>query len=335
MSDNNSGFPKNIGLALGSGSARGWAHIGVIRALADAGIEVKCIAGASIGSLVGAAFALGKMDVLEGFARQLDWRQIVSFLDVTFPRSGLIDGEKITDFFRSHVREMNIEELPLPYCAVATDLSTGREVVLNGGDLIEAIRASISVPGIFTPVKKNGGFLVDGGLVNPVPVSAARNMGADYVIAVDLNHDIFGKRSANNIGPVAPPTKYAVGQFPPKKRGIAQDLRKRLSEFNSPALSQVRLWLHRDPVPNIFEVLTTSINIIEAQITAARLVTDPPDLLIQPRLGHIRFLEFHRAQEAIDEGYREATTQLTEKWKGAAARDFPKESLSGRKRGGK
>ena len=330
MSDNNSGLPKKIGLALGSGSARGWAHIGVIRALAEAGIEIRCIAGTSIGSLVGAAFALNKIDVLEDFARQLDWKQIVSFLDVTFPRSGLIDGEKITDFFRGHVREINIEELPLRYCAVATDLATGRELVLNKGDLIEAIRASISVPGIFTPAKKNSGFLVDGGLVNPVPVSAARNMGADYVIAVDLNHDIVDKRSANSIGPVAPSTKYAVGRLLRKKWRITQDLNKRLDEFNSPALSQVRQWMQRDPVPNIFDVLTTSINIMESQITATRLATDSPDLLIQPKLGNIRFLEFHRAEEAITEGYREAITQLEERWMGTVKKDVAQDSVSRR-----
>ncbi len=322
MSDNHSGFPMNIGLALGSGSARGWAHIGVIRALAEAGIEIKCVAGTSIGSLVGAAFALNKIDVLEAFARQLDWKQIVSFLDVTFPKSGLIDGKKITNYFRSHVREIRIEELPLSYCAVATDLTSGREIVLRAGDLIEAVRASISVPGIFTPVKKNGGFLIDGGLVNPVPVSGARDMGADYVIAVDLNNDIVGKRSSNGMGPVAHSPEYAVDHSHRKKRKSAQHLNKRLNDFSSPALSQARLWLHRDATPNIFEVLTTSINIMEAQITAARLVTDPPDLLIQPRLGHIRFLEFHRAKEAIDEGYREARMQLAEKWNGAAARDL-------------
>jgi len=330
MSDHNSGFPKNIGLALGSGSARGWAHIGVIRALADAGIEIKCVAGTSIGSLVGAAFALNKIDMLEDFARQLDWKQIVSFLDVNFPRSGLIDGKKITDFFRGHVREINIEELPLPYCAVATELTTGHEVVLSGGDLIDAIRASISVPGIFTPLKKNGGFLVDGGLVNPVPVSVVRNMGADYVIAVDLNADIIDKRRVNGIAPVDPSLENVVDQPPPHKWRVLQDLTNRFNEFSSPALSQVRQWLHRDPVPNIFEVLTTSINIMESQITTIRLTTNPPDLLIHPKLGHIRFMEFHRAQEAINEGYREAMTQLNERWKGAVKRDLPRDSLSGR-----
>lgn len=321
MLDNKSGFPKNIGLALGSGSARGWAHIGVIRALADAGIEIKCIAGTSIGSLVGAAFALNKIDVLEDFVRQLDWKQIVSFLDVTFPRSGLIDGKRITDFFRGHVREMNIEELPLRYCAVATDLATGREVVLNEGDLIDAIRASISVSGIFTPVKKNDSFLIDGGLVNPVPVSVVRNMGADYVIAVDLNADTVYKRSSIGIAAVDPLSENVADQpFPPRGR-IVQELTNRFNEFSSPALSQVRQWLHKSPVPNIFEVLTTSLNIMESQITAIRLATDPADLLIQPKLGHIRFLEFHRAQEAITEGHREATTRLAEKWNDDAARN--------------
>ncbi len=283
--------------------------------------------------MVGAAFALNKIDVLETFARQLDWKQIVSFLDVTFPRSGLIDGEKITDLFRGHVREMKIEELPLPYSAVATDLTTGRQVVLNEGDLIEAIRASISVPGIFTPVKKNASFLIDGGLVNPVPVSAARNMGADYIIAVDLNADIIDNRSDAICAPVDPSSVDVTDQPPFQKWKIAQELTNRLNEFSSPAISQVRQWLRRGPIPNIFEVLTTSINIMEAQITRMRLAIDPPDLLIQPRLGHIRFLEFHRAQEAIDEGYREATAQLR-KLEGCCRNNLQQDPVSGRMKNG-
>jgi len=334
MSNNDSGFPKNIGLALGSGSARRWAHIGVIRALADAGIEVKCIAGTSIGSLVGAAYALNKLDVLEDFARQLDWKQIVSFLDLTFPRSGLIEGKKITDFVRGHVREIDIEELPIRYCAVATDLTTGSEVVLNEGDLIDAIRASISVPGIFTAVQKNGSFLIDGGLVNPIPVSAVRNMGADYVIAVDLNADIAHKRIANGFATANPLLEKEVDQSSPPKWRIMQELTNRSNEFSSRTLSRIRQWVQRDPVPSIFDVLTTSINIMEAQITATRLTTDPPDLLIQPKLGHIRFLEYHRAQEAIEEGYREATAQLMEKWKGAAAINLQQYPVSGRTKNG-
>jgi NTE family protein len=184
-----------VGLALGSGSARGWAHIGVIRALAESGVRVDYIAGTSIGAIVGAVYASGKIDSLENVILQLDWKKIVYFFDVVFPKSGLIDGNKVADFIRSYVGEMNIEDLPIPFCAVSTDLATGNEVVIKEGDIIEAIRASISVPGIFTPVKKDDMTLVDGGLVNPVPVCVAREMVADFVIAVDLNHDIVSKKA--------------------------------------------------------------------------------------------------------------------------------------------
>jgi len=173
---------KKIGLALGSGSARGLAHIGVIKALDEAGIRVDYIAGTSAGAVVGAVYASGRINSLENVVLQLDWKKIVYFFDVVFPKSGLIDGNKITDFIRNHVDEKNIEDLPLPFCAVSTDLATGNEVAIQEGDLIEAVRASISIPGIFTPVKKNDITLVDGGLVNPVPVSVVREMGAGFVI---------------------------------------------------------------------------------------------------------------------------------------------------------
>ena len=305
--------PKKIGLVLGSGSARGWAHIGVIRALAEAGIRVDCVAGTSIGALVGAVYASGKIDTLEDVALQLDWRQIVSFLDVVFPKSGLIDGEKVADFIRSHVQEKNIEDLPFPFRPVSTDLATGREVVIQDGDLIEAIRASISVPGIFTPVRKNGMILADGGLVNPVPVSVAKEMGADFVIAVDLNHDIVGKKgitktSILNSSALAPGTR--TGQSFIKGSKILDALNKRVGTLDFPAFSQIRQWMSKDPLPSIFEVLMSSVNIMETQITVTKLKTDPADLLIQPKLGHIRFLEFNRAQEAIAEGYREAKIRV-------------------------
>ena len=162
---------KKVGLALGSGSARGWTHIGVIRALAEAGIRIHCVAGTSIGAVVGAVFASGKLDTFEEIVIGFDWKQIARFFDVVFPKSGLIDGKKVADFVRGHVRGENIEDLPIPFSAVATDLATGREVIIQDGDLIEAIRASISVPGIFTPVRREGSILADGRLVNPVPVT--------------------------------------------------------------------------------------------------------------------------------------------------------------------
>ncbi|RZB34580.1 MAG: NTE family protein [Desulfobacteraceae bacterium Eth-SRB1] len=299
-----------VGLALGSGSARGWAHIGVIRALAEAGIRVDYVAGTSIGALVGAAYASGEIDTLKEVVLRLDWKQIVYFFDVVLPKSGLIDGKKVSVFIGNNVKKINIEDLPFPFCAVSTDLDTGDEVAIQDGDIIEAVRASISVPGIFTPVKKNGTILVDGGLVNPVPVSVARDMGADFVIAVDLNHDIVGKRA-----PVSSPENMNSDKEPVKtlsgKNKVLNALNKRVRAIDIPTLTQVRQWVGmEDPVPNIFEVLMTSINIMETQITATNLKTDPPDILIQPNLGHLRFLEFNRAKEAIAEGYKEGRKQI-------------------------
>ena len=305
--------PNKIGLALGSGSARGWAHIGVIRALSDTGIRFNCVAGTSIGALVGAVYASGNIDSLEEVALKLDWKQILHFFDVVFPKSGLIDGSKVADFIRPHVKEINIEDLPLPFSAVSTNLATGGEVIIQKGDIIEAVRASVSVPGVFTPVRKNGNILVDGGLVNPVPVSVVRKMGADFVIAVDLNHDVLGKKG---IGKTSVPNSTAsvlgagIGRSFIKKSRVLDAINKRFETSALPALKQIKQWRSKDPLPNVFEVMMGSIHIMETQITAMKLKTDPPDLLIQPNLGHLKMLEFHRAQEAIAEGFREARARV-------------------------
>ena len=305
-------FPK-IGLALGSGSARGWAHIGVIQALEEAGINVDYVAGTSIGALVGAAYAAGNIDVLRDIALQLNWKQIFYFFDIVFPKSGLIDGKKIADFIRNNMQERNIEELSLPFRAVSTDLAKGCEVVIHEGDIVEAIRASISIPGIFTPVMKNELVLIDGGLVNPVPVSTVREMGADFVIAVDLNHDIIGKkgytRTNNSDSGAVVPDSGTVQSFIEKNKFL-EALNKRIKTLDLPVLTQINQWRVKDPLPNIFEVLLTSVTIMEAQITATRLKTDPPELLIQPNLGHIKLLEFNRAEEAIAEGYSKAKDKI-------------------------
>jgi len=301
-----------VGLALGSGSARGWAHIGVIRALSEAGIQVDYIAGTSIGSVVGAVHATGGIESLEEVALQIEWKRIASFFDVVLPKSGLLDGKKVSAFIHSYVKGLNIEELAIPYCAVATDLVTGNGVVLKEGDVIEAVRASISVPGIFTPVIKNNMILVDGALVNPVPVNVVREMGADYVIAVDLNHNLVGRKKSKSLTPDSnlKPLEKKPGLLSGRKSNLLESLTKRLDAVDFATLAQIRKWASREPLPNIFEVLITSINIMETQITTTRLRADPPDLLIRPDLGHIRSLEFNRAQEAIAEGYREARARL-------------------------
>jgi NTE family protein len=181
---------RKIGLALGSGSARGWSHIGVIRGLQEANIAIDIVCGSSIGALVGGAFAAGKLDEAEKLIRELAWSDILGFMEVPVPRSGLIKSEKIAGYLREKIGDPNIEDLAIPFAAVATDLTSGQEVWIRQGSLIEAIRASISMPGMFTPCFRDGRLLVDGGLINPVPVSLCRSLGANIVIAVNPNTDI-------------------------------------------------------------------------------------------------------------------------------------------------
>lgn len=181
---------RKIGLALGSGSAKGWSHIGVIRGLQEANIAIDIVCGSSIGALVGGAFAAGKLDEAEKLVRELAWSDIMGFMEVPVPRSGIINSEKIAEYLRQRIGDPNIEDLPIPFAAVATDLTSGQEVWMRQGSLIEAIRASISMPGMFTPCFREGRLLVDGGLVNPIPVSLCRSMGANTVIAVNPNTDV-------------------------------------------------------------------------------------------------------------------------------------------------
>ncbi|MCO5107670.1 MAG: patatin-like phospholipase family protein [Burkholderiaceae bacterium] len=295
-----SGTRRRIGVALGSGSARGLAHIGVMRAIVEAGIEVDVVAGTSMGAFVGAIFAAGKLDRLEAEFRGLDWGSIAALLDPVFPRSGLIDGRRIGDFMRSQVGIERVEDLPVPFRAIATDIGSGEAVAIGRGDLIEAVRASIAVPGIFTPVRSDGRILVDGGLVEPVPVSAARALGAELVIAVDLNHDIVPERSA----------RVAQESAPGALAQVVTQVLSSLDSLRSPALAQFREWLEREPLPGIFDVLLASIYIMQARITQATLERDRPEILVQPALGAVRFMAFDRAEEIVEAGYRAARQAL-------------------------
>ncbi|MBW1980463.1 MAG: patatin-like phospholipase family protein [Deltaproteobacteria bacterium] len=289
----------SIGLALGSGSARGWAHIGVLRGLQRENIAVHIISGTSIGAVVGAAFAAGALDSLESWARKLDWSDILKFVDITIPRSGLIEGEKMAAFFTEQIGYRAIEELPLPFGAVSTDLLSGEEVWLTQGPLFEALRASIAMPGIFTPTLLKGRWLVDGGLVNPIPVSLCRAMGAQVVIAVNLN---TGLVSRSQVQKERRARKRKTRQGAPRlghliSSSLNHGLRRGKSLFFERLGSD-----SAERGPSLFHVLVTSLHIMQDCITNHRLTIDPPDILISPPLAHVGLLEFHRAQEVIAAG---------------------------------
>lgn len=285
-----------IGLALGSGSARGWAHIGIIQALGQMGIRPQVVSGCSIGALVGSAYAMGRLEELEERARGLGWKEIVGMFDISF-NGGVIQGERLMDFFRKSVGDATIESLPIPFATVATDLMTGREVWFQSGPVYDAIRASLSLPGLFSPASVNGRFVIDGGLVNPVPVSLCRALGADLVIAVNLNSDVVGKHFDELDDKPAP----ELQALPEMIADVdANDLSRRFKE----GIEKVRGYFSSDDdnSPGLMDVLWTSINIMQDRITRSRMAGDPPDVIIEPRLRHLQLMEFHRAAEAIEEG---------------------------------
>ena len=296
-------YRPQIGLALGGGSARGWAHIGVIRALHDAGIEPGIVCGTSIGALVGAAYVDGDLDQLETWVRSLNLQTVVSFLDFSLG-SGLIKGDKLIEFFRSHFVDRDIRELARPFGAVATDLRRGREVWLREGRVSEAVHASIARPGLFTPVLRDGSWLVDGGLVNPVPVSLCRAMGADLVIAVDLNADLLGRHLKPK--PAIATRKKAT----PESDTLVDSVMARIQA----SVSQLGINHKTGPqAPAMLDVLASSINIMQVLITRSRLAGEPADVMVTPLLADLGLMEFHRASVAIDVGRRaveEAMPQL-------------------------
>jgi NTE family protein len=272
-----------IALALGGGAARGWAHIGVLRALDEEGIKVGMIAGTSIGALVGGCYLAGKLDELEAFARSLTMRRMAAFLDFTIGGGGLLGGLRLTKRMQEHLEGLNFEDLERPFVAVATELKYGHEVWMHSGSLITGIRASYALPGIFEPVVCNGRALIDGALVNPVPVSVCRAYEQRVVVAVNLHYDLYGrsaviKHTASHI-----PQTYDHGHGEGKV-----------------------------PHYGMTSVMVEAFNIIQDRISRARLAGDPPDLSLQPRLADIGLSEFHRAGEAIDRGYQEAKAKISE-----------------------
>ncbi|MCB1476692.1 MAG: patatin-like phospholipase family protein [Rhodobiaceae bacterium] len=285
------GGRPTIGLALSGGAARGWAHIGVLRALEEAGYTPDVIAGTSIGAVVGGCFAAGKMGALEEFALSLTRRRIFGLLDFDLRGSGLITGNRLADLLDDQIADMCFDHVDTRLAFVATELKTGHEVWLQKGRMADAMRASYALPGIFRPVRVSGRWLIDGALVNPIPVSVCRAMGARVVIAVNLNADIFGR------GTVLPHHMADEGDDllesdQPFVDGKAEKLIRRQMRTNA-----------NKGAPGISSVMVDAFNITQDRIARSRLAGDPPDSMVSLRLGKVGLFEFHRAQEAITIGY--------------------------------
>ncbi len=292
--------PK-IGLALGAGVARGWAHIGIIRSMLAAGIVPEVIAGTSIGAVVGGAYANCKLDDVESWARSLSRTNFFRFLDFRIGGGGLFGGQKLAHIITESFGDVNIESLPFPFAAVACELATGHEIWLQSGRMTEAVQASFALPGVFEPVHLGGRWLVDGALVNPVPVSVCRALGAELVIAVNLAEDIYGRARASR-----------QGQMATEKYGIFGDTENggRPDEKRAKKTIMRQLFGHEKDAPSLFANMVGSLNIMQNRLSRSRLAGDPPDVLIAPRCGHVGLMEFHRADELIDVGTEAFDTAL-------------------------
>ncbi|MCD8497903.1 MAG: patatin-like phospholipase family protein [Alphaproteobacteria bacterium] len=285
---------SGIGLALGGGLARGFSHIGVLKSFARHGIRPSLIAGTSIGAVIGGCYLAGKLKELEDWALSLTRYKVFSYLDFKIRSAGLIGGNRLVDEMERHLKGLMIEDLPAPFITIATDLKTGHEVWIRKGNLVEAMRASFALPGIFSPVERDGRLLIDGALVNPVPVSACQALGSRMTIAVDLNADIIGKASdhGKNYQKIIGFDIFDDNSVPPEQQSI----------FSSFSLGRRLFRRENENEPSLFGVMVSSLNIIQDRLTRSRLAGEPPDVHIKPHIGHIGLLEFEKAKELIISG---------------------------------
>ncbi len=292
-----------IGLALGSGSSRGWSHIGIINELSKLDIEPDIVCGTSVGAMVGAAYAMGNIDKLEEWARSLTKFDVAKFLDINTSMTGFVHTERFHSFLNEYIAsdEDNIEDLSKVYAAVSTDLESGREIWLTEGSLIQAVWSSMALPGLFPAIRHGDRWLADGGLVNPVPVSVCRALGADIVIAVNLNGDIVGKH-----------IDRAGAKVIEKKMnsGFTKKITDMVKEYTN--LSFLNGDEDEEQPPGLLNAIAASVNITQDRITRSRMAGDPPDIVFSPKLSDIGLLELYRASEAISEGRRCVQRKLSE-----------------------
>lgn len=299
--------PKKVGLVLGSGASRGWAHIGAIEALEASQVPIDFIVGCSVGSYVGALYASGSLSSLKEFVLRMNGKKVFSYFDVVFPRSGLLNGSrKVKELFSMHTGIERFEDLALPVSMVATDLKRGNKAVLASGDIMKALQATMSIPGLFAPVRIGSRWLVDGGLIDPVPVGVAKALAPDVVIAVDLNSGLASRRVVRRQAQLAEET--APEENRPEEPEYKLELLQKLSDYYESAEANFRtkineLFRREEELPDIVDTVMTSINIMQERITRVNLAVEPPDILIQPRLGDLKMMDFDRVDHAIEEGY--------------------------------
>lgn len=303
-----------IGLALGAGGARGWAHIGAIRALEEAGLRPEVVTGTSMGAAVGAVYAAGMLDEFEAWARGLDRSTLLSLFDLSL-RGGLIQAHRVFDHLEEILPNVDIEELDMPFAAVATDLDLGTEVRIRTGNLRHAVRASIAIPGLISPGQLGGRWMVDGGLLNPVPVTLARELGADAVIAVELSATkALSPAIAALTDSVALPAQEEIAasnQEAGPKAQASSDFFEALSEASESFWAQVSSEEpDRRATPSVYEVIGQSLQIMQTRITRGLMAGDPPELHIIPRLQNVGLMDFDRAEAAIVEGRRAVRVAL-------------------------
>ncbi len=298
-----------IGIAFGSGVARGWAHIGVLRGLTKAGYAPDIISGTSIGALVGGSYAAGKLSQLEEFALSFHGRKLINLLDLRLGGAGLIGGKHLARAMEEHLGDVQIEHLGRTFIAVATELSTGHETWLRQGSIVEAIRASYALPGLFEPVSHEGRWLIDGALVNPVPVSPCRAMGARLVIAVNLNADALGTANIFDGHTVETMSGEPVSSKTRPDETADDETHKhswwaRTKNRVSPSERTIaRHFLGtKKNAPGLTSVMSGALNIMQDRLSRSRLAADPADVIITPRVDHISLIEFDKAEELISKG---------------------------------
>ena len=300
---------KKVGLVLGSGGAKGLSHIGVIKFLEEMDVKIDFITGSSIGALIGGAYAIGlSIKEIEDTALKTDLTSTAKLFSPGFGKSGLVTGSKVQDFLTSILGNKNIEDLKIPFTAIATDIITGEEIRFNKGNLVEAIRASISIPIVFQPVIRNNIVLVDGGLVNPVPINVAREMGADFIIAVNI-------LSSKN-KPESKPDKKSNNKINLEKPlEIIPVLQRKLEDLiiDHKWIRNFIKQKEKEDLPGMKKILNRSVQIIQERLIKLSVELYKPDVLIEPEVGNINIFDFYKAEEIIEKGYKSAKEVLKEK----------------------